>query len=791
MQLLNGCITKYKGRLFGSYPTILSFTMINLWTIISNPLDQFVVRPLFGNFNLGINTFTLDTLLVACVTFWVFYLLILANKNLSHLYTFAIGPALETLSYGAVVGAKRYRPLYVFVFVLIAMSNLMGMIPFSLTSTSFAVMTFFAGATMFIGINIIALASYNWKFVNLFLPSGAPLAIAPFLIIIETISYFARVMSLSIRLFANLLAGHALMKIIGTFVWSTPLIAAALINSLRPIADTRLGLAENFQVMIEQISNLWYAANEALYQLTLDGDIWLTNNGILSYIGLDSATNVILSYVATFAVVFVIIGALLFMLGHYLHDEISTPWTEFFSEYKNSIWFKPIWMLYGFRAWLSSRLSVIQPGTFAVQRQPGVAGMLGFTWAAVKHSTLHTAYSLLRCVLRPTTNINNVSLSQISGWNTYVAPVFTSAFWWIIVAIDLTLYFAHMIKFIGFTEQIGITLTWNDVLTSRLILFGPFGMGLIIALVLSFLIIGDLLMSGWKSVAPNSNAKAVQFFSGPACKWMDAIGAILVGLLAGWLQVTMYYNLFAMAYRSTVVPESVVFSLLVRLSHNGTLYFILFVFLIWIAYLVTEQITDSMDSSETRPIMKYIWVYGPIIFATAVLGLIFWYSISWDVLFSGMMETHALKVATTSSDEINWSDPFDLWDTYRWSGAMQVAWFVQLWHLMYDAAAISSGNIYADIYGALMSGVYVYLTFVVDALSTFGYYLVSEIDSIVISGLNSLIGLVALIALPLITPLAWSFLLAITGLELVIALLQAYVFVTLSSMYLNDAIKLH
>jgi len=54
--------------------------------------------------------------------------------------------------------------------------------------------------------------------VNLFLPSGAPLLIAPFLIIIETISYFARVMSLSIRLFANLLAGHALMKIIGTFV---------------------------------------------------------------------------------------------------------------------------------------------------------------------------------------------------------------------------------------------------------------------------------------------------------------------------------------------------------------------------------------------------------------------------------------------------------------------------------------------------------------------------------------------------------------------------------------------
>jgi F0F1-type ATP synthase membrane subunit a len=84
-----------------------------------------------------------------------------SNKNLSHLYAFTIAPALKTLSFGGVVVAKRYRPLYVFVFILIAMSNLMGMIPFSLTSTSFAAMTFFMGITMFIGINILALATYN------------------------------------------------------------------------------------------------------------------------------------------------------------------------------------------------------------------------------------------------------------------------------------------------------------------------------------------------------------------------------------------------------------------------------------------------------------------------------------------------------------------------------------------------------------------------------------------------------------------------------------------------------
>jgi F-type H+-transporting ATPase subunit a len=69
---------------------------------------------------------------------------------------------------------------------------------------------------------------------------------APYLIVLEVISYFARVMSLSIRLFANLLSGHALMKIIGGAIFSTPLVAAGLITNLRPIATTRDGLADSF-----------------------------------------------------------------------------------------------------------------------------------------------------------------------------------------------------------------------------------------------------------------------------------------------------------------------------------------------------------------------------------------------------------------------------------------------------------------------------------------------------------------------------------------------------------------
>jgi hypothetical protein len=105
--------------------------------------------------------------------------------------------------------------------------------------------------------------------------------------------------------------------------------------------------------------------------------------------------------------------------------------------------------------------------------------------------------------------------------------------------------------------------------------------------------------------------------------------------------------------------------------------------------------------------------------------------------------------------------------------------------------AANGANPAIAMFGTMDSVFYVVLTFVGTTIGTFVLYVVTEIDAILLAGLNSFISLAALILLPLITPLAWTFLLAITGLELVIAFLQAYVFITLSSMYLNDVIKLH
>jgi ATP synthase subunit 6 len=91
------------------------------------------------------------------------------------------------------------------------------MIPYSFTVTSHLIFTLALSIICFFGINFIGLKKHGFEFFGLFLPSGAPLALAPLLVFIELLSYFARVFSLAIRLFANLMSGHTLLKILSEF----------------------------------------------------------------------------------------------------------------------------------------------------------------------------------------------------------------------------------------------------------------------------------------------------------------------------------------------------------------------------------------------------------------------------------------------------------------------------------------------------------------------------------------------------------------------------------------------
>ena len=120
---------------------------------------------------------------------------------------------------GLTIG-QLYFPWLVFLFLVIAMLNLVGMFPYAFTVTSHIVVTFTLSFILFIGINIRAVLDKEVAFLSLFLPSGAPFLIAPLLMIIELISYIIRVFSIAIRLFANMMAGHTLLKILIGFAFT-------------------------------------------------------------------------------------------------------------------------------------------------------------------------------------------------------------------------------------------------------------------------------------------------------------------------------------------------------------------------------------------------------------------------------------------------------------------------------------------------------------------------------------------------------------------------------------------
>jgi ATP synthase subunit 6 len=111
----------------------------------------------------------------------------------------------------------KYFPLIFTIFMIILACNLLGMIPYSFTATSHLIVTFCTALAGFVGLNVIGIMKNRTHFLSLFFPPGAPIALAPLLVFIELVSYVFRVLSLSIRLFANLMSGHTLLKILSSF----------------------------------------------------------------------------------------------------------------------------------------------------------------------------------------------------------------------------------------------------------------------------------------------------------------------------------------------------------------------------------------------------------------------------------------------------------------------------------------------------------------------------------------------------------------------------------------------
>lgn len=199
---------------------------------MSSPLAQFEVNTLkeivVGGYDISITNATMA--MVASVLLIIFFLAAGVRgralvptrwQSLVELsYLFIANQVRDTVG----DKGKRFFPLVFTVFMFVLFGNLIGMIPYSFTFTSHIIVTFALATAIFLLITAFAIWKHGFKFLGFFVPAGTPLWMAPLMFFIELFTYLARPVSLSVRLSANMLAGHTMLKVIAGFVVSLGLI---------------------------------------------------------------------------------------------------------------------------------------------------------------------------------------------------------------------------------------------------------------------------------------------------------------------------------------------------------------------------------------------------------------------------------------------------------------------------------------------------------------------------------------------------------------------------------------
>ena len=122
-------------------------------------------------------------------------------------------------------GGMKYFPWIFTIFMFILVLNLLGLLPYSFTVTSHIIVTFALAAVVFVGVTIIGFIRNGAGFLRLFVPSGVPWWLLPIIVVIELISYLIRPISHSVRLFANMMAGHTVLAVFGGFVVALGILA--------------------------------------------------------------------------------------------------------------------------------------------------------------------------------------------------------------------------------------------------------------------------------------------------------------------------------------------------------------------------------------------------------------------------------------------------------------------------------------------------------------------------------------------------------------------------------------
>jgi len=197
--------------------------------VYTSPLEQFeiiLLKPI-SLFNFIDISFTNATLfLILVIFFWRITFIFSLRKAtflpnliqliLESLFSFVKGIVKQQSG----IAGLRYLPIFFSIFLLVLGSNLIGLIPFAFTPTSHIALTFPIAVSCNIALVLIGLKENGFRFFQLFVPKGGPAWLLPLIVVIEVLSYLLRSLSLSIRLFANMMAGHTLIHILTSFAVS-------------------------------------------------------------------------------------------------------------------------------------------------------------------------------------------------------------------------------------------------------------------------------------------------------------------------------------------------------------------------------------------------------------------------------------------------------------------------------------------------------------------------------------------------------------------------------------------
>nr|WRO39393.1 ATP synthase F0 subunit a [Floccularia luteovirens] len=197
---------------------------------ILSPLSQFEVSnliglnaPVLGYLNVSLTNLSLYAFFILLVVVGLHYFgnnnynLIPSKWSISLESSFASFNSMVREQIGA--QSEIYLPFIYSLFFFILIGNLISNVPYSFAVTSSGVVCLGLSVTIFIGVTILSFSIHGIKFFSFFVPAGTPLSLVPLLVLIEFISYIARAVSLGVRLFANIVAGHTLLKILSTYLY--------------------------------------------------------------------------------------------------------------------------------------------------------------------------------------------------------------------------------------------------------------------------------------------------------------------------------------------------------------------------------------------------------------------------------------------------------------------------------------------------------------------------------------------------------------------------------------------